>query len=88
MLVTGEKEEDTMKRKKVYDENMPIGKLTEIPNFLPSPEELFPPKDTVKVTMNLKRSSVDFFKRKARHCHTKYQKMIREVIDRYANQYS
>lgn len=77
-----------MKRKRIYDENMPIGKLTEIPNFLPSPEELVFPNDTVKVTLNLKRSSVVFFKRKARRCHTKYQKMIREVIDRYASQYS
>lgn len=86
--VIGEKGEDIMKRKRVYDENMPVGKLTEIPDFLPPPEELFPPGETMKVTLNLKRASVDFFKRKARRCHTKYQKMIREVIDRYASQYS
>jgi hypothetical protein len=77
-----------MKRKRVLDGNMPVGKLREITNFLPPPEELVYPEDTVKVTLNLKRSSVNFFKRKALQYHTKYQKMIREVIDRYAGQYT
>ena len=46
------------------------------------------PEETIKITLLLKKSSVDFFKHKANKCHTKYQKMIRELVDRYAAQYS
>ena len=77
-----------MKKIKIYDENMPQGKLTRIPDFLPPPEELILPADTVKVTMCLSRSSVDFFKKKAREHKTKYQKMVRELLDRYVARYS
>ena len=63
---------------------MPIGKLTRIENFLPPPSELVFPQDSVKVTISLSRMSVDFFKREAQKHHTKYQRMIRAVIDPYA----
>ncbi len=78
-----------MKKKKNYedDDGMPVGKLTEVPNFLPSPDELAVPDDTVKVTISLKITSVNFFKRQAAKHHTKYQKMIRELLDRYASRY-
>ena len=72
----------------MVDPDMPIGKLTRVKDFLPPPEELVFPSDTIKVTIVLKRSSVNFFKRKAEQHHTKYQKMIRELLDRYAMQYS
>lgn len=75
-------------RKNSRDENMPIGKLVRIPDFLPPPEELAVCEDTVKVTLSLKKSSVQFFKQKARQCHTKYQRMLRELVDRYATQYA
>ena len=63
---------------------MPIGKLTRVPDFLPPPSELVFPQDSVKVTISLSRMSVDFFKREAGKHHTKYQRMIRAVIDHYA----
>ena len=69
------------------DPDMPIGKLTEVKNFLPPPEKLIFPNDAVKVTLSLSRFSVDFFKREAKRHHTKYQRMIRAVIDRYAGHY-
>ena len=72
----------------MIDPDMPIGKLTRVKDFLPPPEELVFPSDTVKVTIVLKRSSVNFFKKKAEKHHTKYQRMIRELLDRYAMQYS
>lgn len=68
--------------------DMPIGKLTEIPNFLPPPEKLIPPDDMVKVTIALDRLSLQFFKRQAAKMGTKYQKMIREVIRGYVAHYS
>jgi predicted DNA binding CopG/RHH family protein len=66
---------------------MPIGKLTEVNDFLPPPSQLVMPEETVKVTISLKRSSVEFFKRKAGQYHTKYQKMVRELLDHYASHY-
>ncbi len=74
-------------RKTSNSEDMPIGKLTRVPNFLPPPSELVFPDDTVKVTLALTKSSLDFFKREAKKHKTKYQKMIREVVDRYAKQF-
>ncbi len=71
-------------RKKI-DDDMPIGKLTEIPDFLPPPSQLvFPKQKTVKVTLSLTKSSIDFFKKHAKTQHVKYQQMIRTVVDKYA----
>ncbi len=70
------------------DWQMPVGKLTKIRDFLPPPSQLVVKSETAKVTMALKKSSVDFFKQQAKKNHTKYQKMIREVLDQYASRYS
>ena len=74
--------------KKKIDLDMPVGKLTKVEDFLPPPSKLVVPEPTVKITIALRASSVEFFKHQARRHHTKYQKMIRELIDRYALQYS
>lgn len=76
-----------MKKTKT-NSNMPISKLYRIKDFLPSPDELAVPEETKKVTISLKKSSIEFFKRQAGHYHTKYQRMIRQLLDRYAAQYS
>jgi predicted DNA binding CopG/RHH family protein len=39
------------------------------------------------VTIALKKSSVEFFKKSAKEQHTSYQKMIRELVDWYATHY-
>lgn len=67
---------------------MPIGQLTRVKDFLPPPSELVVPEDTVKITLALKRTSVDYLKRVARRHHTKYQRMIRELVDRYVRLYA
>jgi hypothetical protein len=41
----------------------------------------------VKVTIALSRRSVDFFKEAAERNHTSYQRMIRRLLDAYADQY-
>ena len=70
------------------DPDFPSGKLARVPNFLPPPEELvFPGEETEMVTIVLRKASVDFFRGKAREFHTKYQRMIREVLDRYVSRY-
>lgn len=51
---------------------------------LPPPESLGVPRDDVKITISLSRRSVAFFKSEAKRRRTKYQRMIRELVDRYA----
>lgn len=62
-----------------------MGKVKVIKDFLPSPEELALKEETVKVTMLLSKASVDFFKSEAKKHNTQYQKMIRRLLDEYAN---
>ena len=76
-----------MKTKKA-DMDMPVGKLTRVKDFLPPPEKLVMPQKTVKVTIMLNKSSVDFFKNQANKHRAKYQKMIRNLIDQYAMRYA
>jgi predicted DNA binding CopG/RHH family protein len=70
------------------DQDMPIGELTRIDDFLPPPKELAVPEETVMVTLRLSEKSVEFFKQQAKKYHTKYQKMLRFLVDRYAERYS
>lgn len=68
--------------------DMPVGELHRIENFLPPPEKLIFPEESVKVTIALSRKSIDFFKHFAKLHQTKYQRMIRQVVDRYVGLYS
>lgn len=75
-------------RKKRKNNDKPIGKLTRIDDFLPSPEKLLLPKESVKITISLSKSSIDFFKEQAKLHNVKYQQMIRRLIDKYASRYT
>jgi predicted DNA binding CopG/RHH family protein len=61
-----------------------MGKVKVISDFLPSPGELALKDETVKVTIALSRTSVEFFKKEAKKYDTQYQKMIRRLLDEYA----
>ena len=74
--------------KKKIDSNMPIGKLKPAADFLPPPSALGFCDNTIKVTISLSLASVEFFKRQAKVNHTRYQKMIRDLLDQYASRYS
>ncbi|CCD29376.1 conserved hypothetical protein [Candidatus Glomeribacter gigasporarum BEG34] len=75
------------KRKPTY-QNEPLGKLAVVPDFLPAPEALILKEEAVKVTLSLSKKSVDFFKETANKHHTGYQKMIRNLLDQYAEHFS
>jgi predicted DNA binding CopG/RHH family protein len=62
----------------------PLGDLKVVSDFLPSPEDLAFKDDTVKITISLSRSSVEFFKQEAKKHDTQYQKMIRRLLNAYA----
>ena len=65
----------------------PLGRLKIVSDFLPSPEDLAFKDDSVKITITLSKSSVDFFKREAKTHHTQYQKMIRRLLDAYSQKH-
>lgn len=61
-----------------------IGRVRVVEDFLPSPDQLVSRDDNVKVTLSLSRRSVDFFKRAAKQRRVPYQRMIRALVDQYA----
>jgi len=64
-----------------------LGALEIIEDFLPSPKQLALRDDSVKVTISLSKSSVEFFKEQAGQHNTPYQKMIRRLLDSYVKKY-
>jgi hypothetical protein len=66
----------------------PLGKLRVIPDFLPPPEDLVFREEGIKVTLALSKRSVEFFKQEAAKHHTQYQRMIRRLLDAYAEHHS
>jgi hypothetical protein len=65
-----------------------LGKLKIVPDFLPRPEDLVFREEGVKVTIALSKRSVEFFKDEARRHNTQYQRMIRRLLDAYAEHHS
>lgn len=76
-----------MKKKIKYSDEK-IGEVEVIKDFLPKPSELVFKEDTVKVTLNLSRTSIEFFKGVARKHGSQYQKVIRNLLDHYTSFYS
>ncbi|MBI2608137.1 MAG: CopG family transcriptional regulator [Deltaproteobacteria bacterium] len=76
-----------MKKKIKRDPDKPIGKLRVVPDFLPSPEELFPKSEVQKITILVDKNTVLFFKNTASQHGQKYQRMMREVLKGYAKKY-
>ena len=66
----------------------PLGDLRVIRDFLPRPEDLVFRDEGVKVTLALSKRSVEFFKGEARKHNTQYQRMIRRLLDAYAEHHS
>ncbi len=74
-----------MSRKTVRYTKGEIGKIGPVlKNFLPPPEKLVLRESNVKVTLSLSSRSVDFFKRAAKKQRVPYQRMIRALVDAYA----
>ena len=65
-----------------------LGRLKVVPDFLPGPEELAFREEGIKVTIALSKRSVDFFKREAERHGTQYQRMIRRLLDAYAQHHA
>ena len=63
----------------------PSDKAVIVKDFLPPPHELVLKDDTIKVTLALSKSSLEFFKREAKKNRVPYQRMIRALVDEYAS---
>jgi predicted DNA binding CopG/RHH family protein len=83
----GVKESEFMSERIKYTDE-PLGDLQVIPDFLPRPEDLVFRDEGVKVTISLSKRSVDFFKDEARKHNTQYQRMIRRLLDAYAEHHA
>ncbi|MCB1175988.1 MAG: CopG family transcriptional regulator [Leptospiraceae bacterium] len=82
-----------MKKKTIYkdapkDIGLAIKSSKVITDFLPSPENLVLKDDSVRITINLSKQSVDFFKKESKKLGVPYQKMIKNLIDLYAQKFS
>lgn len=74
------------KKKTVRYTKGEIGKIGPVlRDFLPPPDKLVLRESNVKVTLSLSSRSVDFFKREAKRQHVPYQRMIRALVDAYAD---
>jgi predicted DNA binding CopG/RHH family protein len=73
-------------KKKIRYTDEPL-EMEVVKDFLPPPEKLVRKEETVKVTIGLSKPSVEFFKKMAKKQRTHYQKMIRRVLDLYAERY-
>ena len=66
-----------------------FGKMKEVDDFLPSPEDLvLKVPETVKVTLSLDKDTVEFFKYQADEFGASYQRMIRNLLNEYVSRQS
>ena len=65
-----------------------LGRIEVVGDFLPPPDQLVLKDDSVTVTTSLSRKSVDFFKTHAARSQVPYQRMIRALLDDYAERHS
>lgn len=66
----------------------PLGDVRIVHDFLPPPEQLAFREEGIKVTLTLGKESVEFFKSEAAKHHTQYQRMIRRLVDTYADRFA
>ncbi len=76
-----------MKQNRRYTHE-PLGRVRVVDDFLPPPDQLVLREDGVKVTLSLSRKSVEFFKAHAAQSKVPYQRMIRTLLDNYADKHS
>ena len=76
-----------MKEKIKYTDE-PLGDVKVIRDFLPPPEELVLRDEGVKITISLSKRSIEFFKSEAKKHDTQYQRMIRRLLDAYAEKFA
>lgn len=64
-----------------------MGEVESSNDFWLPPDQLVKRDEIVKVALILTKDSIDYFKKEAKNHHTQYQKMIRSLLDQYAEHY-
>lgn len=66
-----------------------FGRMQEVEDFLPAPDELVftETPEMVKVTLMLHKETVEFFKEEAERLEAPYQLMIRNLLSEYTKRY-
>lgn len=59
-----------------------------IRDMLPPPDKLVFKEENERITINLSRTSLEFFRKKAAEMNIPYQRMIKQVLDIYSKEYS
>jgi len=73
--------------KKINYSEGEIKNVEKIDDFLPPPEDLVLKNQSIKITLSLSKDSVAFFKDEAYKHHIPYQRIIKTVLDKYADHY-
>ena len=68
-------------------EDAPKGKVTIIEDFLPPHSQLVRKLETVRVTSEFTRSSIEFLKQEAQKAHLPFEIMLRSLVDEYVEQH-
>ena len=70
----------------ILDPAEPIGNVTIVDDFLPPPEQLVAKKNTVRLTLDFTKESIEFLQREAQSQDASYEVMIRKLVDAYVQQ--
>jgi hypothetical protein len=70
----------------IPDPAEPIGNVTIVDDFLPPPEQLVSKKNTVRLTLDFTKESIEFLQREAQSQNASYEVMIRKLVDVYVQQ--
>jgi hypothetical protein len=70
----------------IPDPAEPIGNVTIVDDFLPPLEQLVPKKNTVRLTLDFTKESIEFLQREAQSQDASYEVMIRKLVDAYVQQ--
>ncbi len=73
-----------MKEKNYIDQDMPIGNLTIVHDFLPPPDKLVLKIPREKITMEIHEPVLNFYKAEAEKLGIPYSQLIRAVLNAYA----
>ena len=64
-----------------------LANATIVDDFLPSPKQLVSRVEKEKITIALDKHSLDLFRQYAKEHNTKYQPMINDVLESYADKF-
>ena len=64
-------------------QNIPLGKIDRVVHGMPPPPGLDPQEKKVLISFYLNESTIRFYKKEANRYGTKYQRLLRAILERY-----